>query len=401
VAGRTISALLPRPAAGVEQLMANALELHDLRVTYRAAGTVPVQAVAGVSLEVPAGSAQALIGESGCGKSTLGRAVANLVAVESGSILVDGVEVQRLRGSALRRHRGAVQMIFQDPHSALNPRRTVLWSVTEPLRVSGANRASARTQARDALERVGIPAALGERYPHQLSGGQKQRINIARALICNPKIVVCDEPVAALDVSLQAEIINLLVDLQQADGITLLFITHDVSLLPHLADGLAVMYLGELVETGPARDLVEQPAHPYTIGLLAAAPRLDRDRGEPVVTIVGELPDPASPPAGCRFHPRCPFATQQCLTTHPELRPFGHGLRRVACHHAERIAEAVADEPGRAAAPHPTAAHPVTPPTTTAVSVVSELSAGPGAGDPGHRSPGAPVRTAQQGGTNQ
>ncbi len=165
------------------------------------------------------------------------------------------------------------------------------------------------------------PTAQAERYPHQLSGGQKQRINIARALICHPKVVVCDEPVAALDVSLQAEIINLLVDLQHEDGITLLFITHDVSLLPHLADGLAVMYVGELVETGPARDVVDRPAHPYTIGLLAAAPRLDQGPAEPVVTIVGELPDPSTPPSGCRFHPRCPFATELCVSTHPGAAP--------------------------------------------------------------------------------
>jgi oligopeptide/dipeptide ABC transporter ATP-binding protein len=264
-------------------------------------------------------------------------------------------------------------MIFQDPHSALNPRRRVLWSVMEPLRVAGASRARARADALAALDRVGISAALGDRYPHQLSGGQKQRINIARALICHPKVVVCDEPVAALDVSLQAEIINLLIDLQRSDGITLLFITHDVSLLPHLADDLAVMYLGELVETGPAREVIERPAHPYTIGLLAAAPRLERADGEPVVTIVGELPDPAAPPSGCRFHPRCPFATEVCTTDHPELRPFGIDQRRVSCHHAERIAAAAAPD----------------------------VSVGPRVDDPGPRTRGVPVPTAQQGGTNQ
>ena len=273
VAGRLVrsvaSALLPRrrarrsPPVSVDTTVSTAsavrpaggggLEIRDLRVTYRSAGAPPVTAVAGVSMSVPAGVAQALIGESGSGKSTLGRAVANLVPVESGSITLDGGHLEHLRGAALRRHRGQVQVIFQDPHSALDPRKSVLWSVMEPLRVAGASRADARRDALAALDRVGITAELAERYPHQLSGGQKQRINIARALIRRPKVLICDEPVAALDVSLQAEIINLLVDLQREDGITLLFITHDVSLLPHFADRLAVMYLAELVETGPAR----------------------------------------------------------------------------------------------------------------------------------------------------
>ncbi|MFT3853427.1 MAG: ABC transporter ATP-binding protein [Ilumatobacteraceae bacterium] len=317
--------------------MSSLLDVRDLRVTYRSRGGPAVPAVVGVSLAVPAGTAMALIGESGSGKSTLGRAVARLVDVDAGEILVDGVDVRRLTGSALRRNRGAVQVIFQDPHSALDPRRTALWSVMEPLRVAGTRRAAARRQALDALDRVGIAAALAERYPHQLSGGQKQRINIARALIHRPKLLVCDEPVAALDVSLQAEIVNLLVDLQRADGITLLFITHDVSLLPYVADGLAVMYLGELVEQGPAREVIEAPAHPYTMVLLAAAPRLDDAERTQVVTIAGELPDPATPPTGCRFHPRCPFADERCVVEHPVLRPFRAGDRGVACHHDEQI----------------------------------------------------------------
>jgi oligopeptide/dipeptide ABC transporter ATP-binding protein len=317
--------------------MTVALAVHDVTVTYRSPGRPPVVAVSGVSMTLEPGRTTALIGESGSGKSTLGKAIARLQAIDRGSIELDGDEFGELRGRSLRARRSRVQMIFQDPHSALNPRRTILNSVTEPLRVTGESKAHARQQALEALDRVGITSRLADRYPHQLSGGQKQRVNIARALLAHPRVIVCDEPVSALDVSLQAEIINLLIDLRDQEQLALLFITHDISLLPHIADDVAVMYLSEIVESGAAHDVVTAPAHPYTMGLLAAAPTVGAATGYEAVQILGDIPDPAHPPSGCRFHTRCPFAVERCQLEHPELRPFGVG-RQVACHLAEQLA---------------------------------------------------------------
>ncbi len=318
--------------------MSVALSVDDVTVTYRSPGRPHVVAVSHVSLELESGKTTALIGESGSGKSTLGKAIARLQAIDSGRIELDGEPFGSLRGRALRARRPAVQMIFQDPHSALNPRRTILNSVTEPLRVTGESRAAAKEKALVALDRVGITRRLAERYPHQLSGGQKQRVNIARALLTQPRVVVCDEPVSALDVSLQAEIINLLIELRDQEQLTLLFITHDISLLPHIADDVAVMYLSEIVESGAAYEVVTDPAHPYTMGLLAAAPSVGGASGYETVHIRGDVPDPAEPPSGCRFHPRCPFAVDRCRAEHPELRAFG-AARQVACHLAEELAD--------------------------------------------------------------
>lgn len=320
--------------------MTTVLTVEHVTVTYRAPGRPPVTAVADVSLTLEAGRTTALIGESGSGKSTLGKAIARLQAIDAGTIELDGAPFGSLRGRALRARRGRVQMIFQDPHSALNPRRTILSSVVEPLRVSGVSRARARERALEVLDRVGITQQLAERYPHQLSGGQKQRVNIARALLTGPRVVVCDEPVSALDVSLQAEIINLLIELRDQEQLTLLFITHDISLLPHVADDVAVMYLSEIIESGAARDVVTRPAHPYTMGLLAAAPHVGPATGYEAIQIGGDVPDPANPPSGCRFHPRCPFAVDRCAQEHPTLRPFDGRL--VACHRAEELVEPAA-----------------------------------------------------------
>jgi oligopeptide/dipeptide ABC transporter ATP-binding protein len=321
--------------------MSTVLTVDDVTVTYRSAGRPPVTAVSGVSLSLEAGRTTALIGESGSGKSTLGKAIARLQDIDAGRIDLDGEPFGTLHGRALRARRPRVQMIFQDPHSALNPRRTILASVTEPLRVGGESKARAKERALDALDRVGITPRLADRYPHQLSGGQKQRVNIARALLTRPRVVVCDEPVSALDVSLQAEIVNLLIELRDQEQLTLLFITHDISLLPHIADDVAVMYLSEIIESGPAHEVVTRPAHPYTMGLLAAAPHVGPATGYEAVQIGGDVPDPANPPSGCRFHPRCPFAVERCVREHPTLRPFGRD-RLVACHLAEQLAD-----PGR------------------------------------------------------
>jgi oligopeptide/dipeptide ABC transporter ATP-binding protein len=315
------------------------LAVDDVTVTYRSPGRPPVVAVSHVSLTLESGRTTALIGESGSGKSTLGKAIARLQPIDGGTIELDGSPFGTLTGRTLRSRRPRVQMIFQDPHSALNPRRTILKSVSEPLRVRGEGKARARELALEALDRVGITPRLAHRYPHQLSGGQKQRVNIARALLTHPRVVVCDEPVSALDVSLQAEIINLLIELRDEEQLTLLFITHDISLLPHVADDVAVMYLSEIVEVGTARAVVTDPAHPYTMGLLAAAPQLGPATGYERVQIRGDVPDPATPPSGCRFHPRCPFAVERCAREHPELRPFG-AERQVACHLAEELADA-------------------------------------------------------------
>jgi oligopeptide/dipeptide ABC transporter ATP-binding protein len=320
--------------------VSGALDVRGVTVSYRTPGRPPMVAVSDVSLSIEAGRTLALIGESGSGKSTLGKAIVRLQDVDRGEIDVDGASIARLSGSALRTTRRKVQMIFQDPHSALDPRRSILRSVMEPLQVQGVEKTTAAARATAALDRVGIASALCHRYPHQLSGGQKQRVNIARALLNNPSLVVCDEPVSALDVSLQAEILNLLIDLREQDGITLLFITHDISLLPHLADDVAVMYLAEIVESGPAHAVVTAPMHPYTMGLLDAAPRVDR-RHRPDVEIRGDVPDPSAPPSGCRFHPRCPFATERCREEHPERRDVGGG-RTAACHFAGELAVATA-----------------------------------------------------------
>ena len=299
-----------------------------------------VKAVDGVSLSIQRGETLGLVGESGCGKSTLGRAVLRLYEPTSGRIRFDGTDITTLPESELRPLRTKMQMIFQDPYSSLNPRHSVERLVGEPLRVhhTGTAKATVASRVRELLEVVGLPADAGNRYPHEFSGGQRQRIGLARALALNPDFVVCDEPVSALDVSIQAQIVNLLERLKEELGLTYLFIAHDLAVVRHISDRIAVMYLGKVVEIAPGDDLYDNPLHPYTLTLLSAIPIPDPEveRRRVAIRVAGDLPSPANPPSGCRFHTRCPFAQEtRCADEEPELRSLEGHL--VACHFAEDV----------------------------------------------------------------
>lgn len=294
-----------------------------------------VKAVDGISFDVMPGETFGIIGESGSGKTTLGRALVSLLAPSEGTILHDGVDPLRLSASALRQHRRDYQIVFQDPHTALNPRQTVLASVCEPLEIAGGlNRAEREQRALDALARVGIAPEYAQRYPHMLSGGQKQRINIARVLTLRPKLIVCDEVVAALDVSIRGDVLNLFADLQREFGLTYVFITHDLSVVAHVSDRIAVTYLGRLMELGPTQAVGERPLHPYTEALMSADPlplpshlRQQHQR----IVLEGEIPSPIDPPSGCRFRTRCASAQPRCSAEVPEWREL-RPAHWVACH---------------------------------------------------------------------
>jgi oligopeptide transport system ATP-binding protein len=317
------------------------LEVRDLVKHYpvaarafgRAGGIV--RAVDGVSFTIAAGETLGLVGESGCGKTTTGRCILQLERPTSGSVRFEGVELTDLGPAGLRPLRRRMQVIFQDPYSSLNPRMTVGQIVAEPLAVHGlVPDAGARAQrVADLLGRVGLLPRHAPRYPHELSGGQRQRVGIARALALEPRLIVCDEPVSALDVSIQAQIVNLLEDLQDALGLTYLFVAHDLSVVRHISDRVAVMYLGRIVELADRQALYQTPLHPYTRALLAAVPIPDpavEARRERVV-LLGEVPSPLAPPAGCHFHPRCPVAVDRCHAEAPVLREVRPG-HRAACH---------------------------------------------------------------------
>ncbi len=305
--------------------------------------TAAVAAVAGVSFSIGRGESLGLVGESGCGKSTLGRAVLRLVEPDRGTVKVDGVEVTALGGEPLRAFRRHAQMIFQDPYASLNPRMQVGEIVAEPLVVHGLGGSAMERRERVAalLTQVGLSADAASRRPHEFSGGQRQRIGIARALISDPKLVVADEPLSALDVSIQAQIVNLLAAEKAARGLSMLFISHDLKMVRHLCDHVLVMYLGRVVESGRPRALFSAPRHPYTRALLSAVPVPDPTRSFQRLPLLGEPPSPAHPPAGCAFHPRCPRYVERgkptlCIEAAPslELPAAGSGLpeQRVACH---------------------------------------------------------------------
>jgi len=316
------------------------LEVRDLVKHYQATGflarnTPPVRAVDGVSFTVGKGETLGLVGESGCGKSTVGRTILRLQDVTSGSVRFDGVDLFSLDRGALRQARRRLQIIFQDPYSSLNPRMTVGDAIAEGIEIHRlAPKAEIPARVATLLEEVGLDGTYASRYPHEFSGGQRQRIGIARALAVEPAFIVCDEPVSALDVSVQAQVLNLLADLQARRGISYLFIAHDLAVVRQVARRVAVMYLGRIVETGPTEEILARPSHPYTQALLSAVPVPDPATQRLRIVLPGDPPSPSDPPPGCPFHPRCqhPAKDTRCTTERPELHQLGRG--EVACHHA-------------------------------------------------------------------
>ena len=300
----------------------------------RQVGTI--KAVDGISFDIRRGETLGLVGESGCGKTSAGRAIIRLYNATAGRVLIDGIDITALGGEALRRTRPRMQMVFQDPHASLNPRMTVGSIIGEPIDEHGLLKGPARDERiEELLDAVGLNPNFTNRYPHEFSGGQRQRIGIARAVALNPDFIVCDEPIAALDVSIQAQVVNLLEDLQDRFGLTYLFISHDLSMVRHIADRVAVMYLGKIAEIADRRDLYGAPKHPYTQALLSAVPipnpQIEATREH--IVLQGDLPDPANPPDGCNFSTRCPNATAICRVEDPVWREIEPG-RHVACHHA-------------------------------------------------------------------
>jgi oligopeptide/dipeptide ABC transporter ATP-binding protein len=326
------------------------LQVRDLVKHYTTgglfgAGTPPVRAVDGVSFEVGRGETLALVGESGCGKSSVGRTIIRLQEPTSGKALFEGIDVFGLDRTALRRLRRRMQIIFQDPYSSLNPRMTIGAAVAEGIEIHRLARgAEIGRRVAALLEEVGLDPGYASRYPHEFSGGQRQRIGIARALAVEPSFIVCDEPVSALDVSVQAQVLNLLGDLQRDRGLSYLFIAHDLAVVRQIARRVAVMYLGHIVESGPTEALLAAPRHPYTVALLSAVPEPDPTRRRSRIVLSGDLPSPSNPPPGCPFHTRCfhPARDERCRTEVPVLRPVG--ATTAACHYAESTpaAEALA-----------------------------------------------------------
>lgn len=301
-----------------------------------------IKAVDGISFNIRQGETLGLVGESGCGKSTAGRTILQLYEPTEGSVKFSDKDISQLKKGDLRKARRHMQMIFQDPYASLNPRMTVENIVSEPLVIHGiGNAESRRERVYELLERVGLNSYFATRYPHEFSGGQRQRIGIARALATNPSFIVADEPISALDVSIQAQVVNLLDDLKAELGLTYLFIAHDLSMVHYISDRVAVMYLGKLMEMGERDDVFDKPLHPYTQALLSAIPLPDPDKEAKRQRIIleGDVPSPANPPSGCRFHPRCAYATDICRSDEPEFRNLGTEIRpqMVACHHAEQF----------------------------------------------------------------
>jgi peptide/nickel transport system ATP-binding protein len=327
----------------------NLLEIENLRVWFPIKSGVfldrhvgDVRAVDDVTFQIRRGETLGLVGESGCGKSTVGRALLRLYKPTGGRIVFDGIDITKLGEADMRPLRRRMQIVFQDPFASLNPRHSVARIVGEPLKVHGLSggRKSLARRVRELLEIVGLPADAASRYPHEFSGGQRQRIGLARALAVNPDFVVADEPVSALDVSIQAQIVNLMEDLQSEFGLTYLFIAHDLAIVRHISTRIAVMYLGWIVEISSADELYDNPLHPYTISLLSAVPIPDPvvERQREAILLPGDLPSPANPPPACRFHTRCPYVQEtRCRDDVPELRAVEGSEHLVACHWAEKI----------------------------------------------------------------
>ena len=310
------------------------LLIEEAACHFRQAGGGRVRAVDGVSLDIERGETFAVVGESGCGKSTLAKLILRLQGLTAGRILFDGDEVSSLRGPNLRRFRSRVQAVFQDPYSSLNPRLRVGTILAEPLKAHG-RRSAIEGRVAEVLEKVGLPVSAAGLYPHEFSGGQRQRVAIARALILEPELIILDEPVSALDVSIRAQILNLLLDVQADLGLAYLLIAHDLALVEHASRRVAVMYLGEIVETGPTREIFANPQHPYTRALMAAVPRPDPDHPREEGMVIGEVASALQPPSGCRFHPRCPVAVSECADRAPIWTETGAG-RAARCHLLER-----------------------------------------------------------------
>lgn len=322
--------------------MSALLKVKDLSVQFRVRHGLMrrrssiVRAVEEVSFQVEPGETVGLVGESGCGKSTLGRAIIRLIEPAAGEVLFEGASLRSLSRRDLRVARRHFQMVFQDPYGSLNPRMTVGQILAEPLAVHGiaTSRAQREETIAGLLRSVGLEPEHSQRYPHEFSGGQRQRIGIARALALRPKLMICDEPVSALDVSVQAQIVNLLAELQKEHCLAYLFIAHDLAVIEHISQRILVMYLGRIVESGPAREIIARPRHPYTQALISGVPRLDPAGGPARMILPGELPSPFDPPAGCPFHTRCPIAKPQCAVERPPLRPVAGTPQMVACHFA-------------------------------------------------------------------
>jgi len=292
-----------------------------------------VKAVDDISFAVKEGETLGLVGESGCGKSTTGRTILRLLEATAGEVLFEGKSVMDLDKKQMRAIRRDMQIIFQDPYASLNPRMTVADIVGEPLDIHNLakNKKERNEKVREILENVGLGAEYMHRYPHEFSGGQRQRIGVARALAVDPKLIIADEPVSALDVSVQAQVVNLLQDLQKEFGLTYLFIAHDLSVVKHISDRVAVMYLGKIVELTDKKELFKNPIHPYTQSLLSAIPEADPKKKKDRIILEGDVPSPVDPPSGCRFHPRCPKAFEPCSVKEPEFKEYGDG-HFAACH---------------------------------------------------------------------
>jgi peptide/nickel transport system ATP-binding protein/oligopeptide transport system ATP-binding protein len=325
------------------------LQVKDLRKTFRSPGSTDRRLVAvdDISFHLNRGETLGLVGESGCGKSTTGKTILNLQRADAGQVLYDETDLLQLPPRHLRPYRRKLQMIFQDPFSSLNPRMTVGDILTEPLLIHKlASRNTLRDRVMQLLEQVGLGGDHYHRYPHEFSGGQRQRVGIARALAVEPELIVADEPVSALDLSIQAQILNLLRDLQKQYNLSYLFIAHDLAVIEHISDRVAVMYLGRIVELAAADDLYRQPRHPYTEALLNAVPVPDPNLERLGTALQGEIPSPLNPPGGCHFHPRCPYARDICRHQRPELLDQGNG-HQAACHFSDEVGRYLLDHSGK------------------------------------------------------